>query len=280
MTPRSARLLLGSAYSTVRGRIDPLGGWAPARRSGWTLAAALLLSLCPLLLGWLALGVMVMAEPDVLTGQSWPLAEALGLGLTFGVLKAAVAAPFFVGVCAAAWRMLEGETKAAAPSLLLTVYPSSTDSMLLGRSAIGAEPSATDVLDQELQTQGNEFKQDDAELTKDVRPLTHEAADRGIFKLKPELADMAKNHAHSTPEDARATNDERTHQPGALLTEKHAMGRSPEDDVGPKAEPGLSRSLSRWPHSPLPPWPAGLKAEPLASEDEPAHPSTTVSERD
>ncbi len=122
MAPRIARLMLGWAYSTAAEKIEPFAGWGSSRRSGWPLAFALVAACAPLALGWLALYALTLVEPDTLSGEYWPVPEAVGAGVLLAVLKVAVVAPLGVGVLTGAWWLLEGEG-ADAPAAVAPIRP-------------------------------------------------------------------------------------------------------------------------------------------------------------
>lgn len=114
MAARVSRLMLGWAYSSAREKAEPFAGWAPSKRSGWSIAWALLVCWTPLLIGYLGVLAFSMIEADALAPQIWPLPEAILAGIVLGLIKTAVVAPLSVGVlCGAYWLLEEREAQPA-----------------------------------------------------------------------------------------------------------------------------------------------------------------------
>jgi hypothetical protein len=307
VAPRAARLALGWPYSIARGQLHALAGWGRARKRGWTIAIALLFALIPILLGELALYALALAAPDTYALDHWPLPEAAATGALLGVLKAAVAAPFAVGVLAEAYWRLEGVPEAVAataPSPATTpsgepVHPDlPNDAALAAGAALSAKEAA------ELDLPPSEVDRTVAETATEAEHGEVVAAEPVEEPLPPDVdaePPAAATEAHEPAPEP--------HHPGVLeaaiaaalaagaAAAAHAMqgahhgegtlATAGQPDAAVRAEPaaepapapeGGIEALSSWPHSVLPSWPARAadasgRASPLASDREPAQPS-------
>ncbi len=116
------RLGLSAATTTARGRVSPFASWNLTRGLGWTIGLAWLATQIPMVLGWIALWVMGMAEAgDFSSGpaETWPLVDATAAGAVIGVLAAVIQAPLSVGLLCGFRRWLAPDDETAEAHLAL-----------------------------------------------------------------------------------------------------------------------------------------------------------------
>ncbi len=152
MAPRVARLMLGWAYSTARGRTEPFAGLGPARRSGWPIALGLILAWAPLLVGQLGVYALSLVEAGTIEPGAWPLPEAVGAGALLGLIQTALVAPLSVGVLCGAYGVLHDEADEAAQNhgashlaeAAVAAAAAAVAALEAHRSAVAADAKAPD----------------------------------------------------------------------------------------------------------------------------------------
>lgn len=135
MAPRIARLMLGWAYSVAREKVEPFGGWEPAKGVGWRIAVGLVISYAPVMLGWLAVYALTLIEPDALVAGYWPLPEAIGAAVLLGALTAAVQVPLSAGILSGAYWQLEDDHAEADAAMAAHHGPEATDAAMAAAAA-------------------------------------------------------------------------------------------------------------------------------------------------
>ena len=114
------RLGLAAAITTVRGRISPFASWSMTRGLGWTIGGAWLVTQLPMVLGWVGLWAMGLAEAgDASAGPAeiWPLTDAAIAGVVVSILATMIQAPLSVGLLSGLYRWLAQDAGEAVPAM-------------------------------------------------------------------------------------------------------------------------------------------------------------------